>query len=84
MQDYVNSISKEKFHNLVVIDQKNQGHGATILTGYNHAISIEAEWIFQVDSDNQFFPQDILKIVNGIRQYILILIRYNFCLFFYF
>jgi len=34
-----------------LIDKKNSGHGPTILKSYRE--SLEAEWIFQVDSDNE-------------------------------
>lgn len=45
----------EKFatdQNVRVINKQNSGHGPTILQGYRMAIS-EAEWVFQVDSDNE-------------------------------
>ena len=45
----------EKFatvQNVRVINKQNSGHGPTILQGYHMAIT-EAEWIFQVDSDNE-------------------------------
>lgn len=34
-----------------LIDKKNSGHGPTILKSYKE--SLEAEWLFQVDSDNE-------------------------------
>ena len=34
-----------------IIDKKNSGHGPTILKSYRE--SLDAEWIFQVDSDNE-------------------------------
>lgn len=43
---------KSKYpNNIEIIDKKNSGHGPTILKGYKE--SLEAEWIFQVDSDNE-------------------------------
>lgn len=42
---------------LVIVDKPNSGHGPTILAGYARAIS-EAEWIFQVDSDDEMPPDD--------------------------
>ncbi|HEY4110008.1 glycosyltransferase family 2 protein [Puia sp.] len=36
---------------LDVHTQANAGHGAAILNGYHHAL--EAEWVFQIDSDHQ-------------------------------
>jgi glycosyltransferase involved in cell wall biosynthesis len=38
--------------NIRVINKKNSGHGPTILQGYGIAVH-EAEWVFQVDSDNE-------------------------------
>ena len=37
---------------LHIVDKDNEGHGPTILRGY-HQASEEAEWVFQVDSDNE-------------------------------
>ncbi|MEP1490513.1 MAG: glycosyltransferase family 2 protein [Algibacter sp.] len=34
-----------------LIDKKNSGHGPTILLSYRE--SLDAEWVFQVDSDNE-------------------------------
>jgi len=38
--------------NVRVINKQNAGHGPTILQGYHMAVT-EAEWVFQVDSDNE-------------------------------
>jgi dolichol-phosphate mannosyltransferase len=43
-----------KYPNLKVHDKANIGHGPTILTGYRE--NQHAEWIFQVDSDNEISP----------------------------
>lgn len=42
-------------HGLTVHTASNQGHGPTILKGYRDA---KAEWIFQVDSDDELLPED--------------------------
>lgn len=44
---------------LEVVHQANQGHGATVLNGYRHALTLGAEYVFQVDSDNQVSPRDL-------------------------
>jgi dolichol-phosphate mannosyltransferase len=49
-------------HHLVVLHQSNQGHGNALLTGYEKAIQLGSEWIFHVDSDNQFSPDDFGKL----------------------
>jgi dolichol-phosphate mannosyltransferase len=51
-----------KFKELKVINKKNEGHGATIMRGYEEALNSSHEWVFQTDSDNQFSPKDFGKI----------------------
>ena len=48
--------------NLQVIHQKNGGHGNAVLNGYKAAINLSPLWVFQVDSDNQFIPEDFPKL----------------------
>jgi dolichol-phosphate mannosyltransferase len=43
---------------LRVIHQLNGGHGAALLRGYHEAIDCKGEWVFHVDSDDQFEPSD--------------------------
>jgi dolichol-phosphate mannosyltransferase len=40
---------------LVVYDKPNSGHGPTVIKGYREAS--EAEWIFQMDSDDELGPK---------------------------
>jgi glycosyltransferase involved in cell wall biosynthesis len=49
---------------LSVIHQENAGHGAALMTGYRHALTLSPNYIFQVDSDNQFAPSDFQKLWN--------------------
>lgn len=51
-----------QFRQLVIIHQKNGGHGNAVLNGYKAAIELDSEFIFQVDSDNQFSPNDFDKL----------------------
>jgi dolichol-phosphate mannosyltransferase len=46
---------KETNPHLVVYDKPNSGHGPTVLKGYREAC--EAEWIFQMDSDDELGPE---------------------------
>ncbi len=39
-----------------VINKTNSGHGPTILQGYREAVA-HADWVFQVDSDDEMGPQ---------------------------
>lgn len=43
---------------LVVISKENGGHGQAVLYGYKYALSNNAQYIFQTDSDRQTSPDD--------------------------
>jgi glycosyltransferase involved in cell wall biosynthesis len=43
---------------LRVIHQRNSGHGGALRRGYEEALELEPEFVFQVDSDGQFEPED--------------------------
>lgn len=43
---------------LEVLDKKNSGHGATVLYAYEYALSKNADYIFQTDSDGQTRPDE--------------------------
>ncbi len=53
---------KKLIKNLILLDQKNQGHGKTICDGYIYASEKDYKFIFQTDSDGQFFSSDFSKI----------------------
>jgi dolichol-phosphate mannosyltransferase len=40
---------------ILIIEKENSGHGPTIIRGYNEAVGF-ADWIFQVDSDDEIKP----------------------------
>ena len=44
----------DQYPSLNIHNKANSGHGSTILTGYRE--NLDAEWIFQVDSDNEISP----------------------------
>jgi glycosyltransferase involved in cell wall biosynthesis len=46
------SLQKD-FPQLLPLNKKNEGHGATLLYGYNYALENNAAYIFQTDSDGQ-------------------------------
>ncbi len=50
---------EKKYSNLVVVDKPNSGHGPTILKGYKD--NLDAEWLFQVDSDNELKASEFEK-----------------------
>lgn len=56
-----------KNKNLIVVHQVNGGHGKALMTAYNKGLELNPEWIFHVDSDDQFDPKD-LKVLWSKRQ----------------
>ncbi len=53
---------------VTVIHKANSGHGPTILQGYNKAVQ-EAEWVFQVDSDNEIAADYFERLWNNRSDY---------------
>ncbi len=47
---------------LVVVHQPNGGHGNAVVHAYRKAVELEAEYVFQTDSDDQFIPEDVKKL----------------------
>ena len=45
-------------NNILLIEKSNTGHGDTIIVGYNFAVEKSYNYVFQVDSDNQFNASD--------------------------
>lgn len=50
---------KPLYPKLVVVHQPNGGHGNAVVHAYRKAVELEAEYIFQTDSDDQFIPEDV-------------------------
>ena len=59
----------KKMKQLIPITKKNSGHGATILYGYNYAITNGADYIFQTDSDGQTTPSEFWEFWNLREKY---------------
>lgn len=53
---------KAKYPQLDVVHQVNQGHGAALRNGYERALAHGAEYVFHVDSDDQFRAQDFAQV----------------------
>lgn len=51
------SISR-RYPHLLIVNKKNAGHGPTCTSAYKYAISQNADWIFQTDSDGQTTSDD--------------------------
>jgi glycosyltransferase involved in cell wall biosynthesis len=43
---------------LIAIHQKNSGHGGALLRAYREAVALRPDYVFHVDSDDQFKPKD--------------------------
>lgn len=59
--DILNRIAETE-PQLEPIHQPNGGHGKALLTGYRRAIALNPDYVFQVDSDDQFVPEDFDKL----------------------
>ena len=53
---------KKEFKRFKAIHKINEGHGATIVRGYLESTKTPHEWVFQTDSDDQFFQKDFDKL----------------------
>ena len=51
-------VKEKSTENLIVISKENGGHGAAICHGYEFSLKQNYKFIFQTDSDNQFFSSD--------------------------
>jgi glycosyltransferase involved in cell wall biosynthesis len=65
----INKINKR----LLIVNKKNSGHGPTVYTGYRIALKKNFKFIFQVDSDDQFFSKDFSKLWKLKKSNLLIL-----------
>lgn len=54
-------IEKNNSH-LLVVDQKNGGHGNAVVNGYKKALELNPQYVFQTDSDDQFVTDDFEKL----------------------
>jgi dolichol-phosphate mannosyltransferase len=55
--EILDELAKER-RSLVVIHKPNGGHGDALYVGYREAIARQPNWVFQVDSDDQFLGSD--------------------------
>ncbi|MDA8706568.1 glycosyltransferase family 2 protein [Candidatus Pelagibacter sp.] len=52
---------KQKIKNLILINKINEGHGKALIMGYRYAQKKKYRFIFQTDSDDQFYSNDFKK-----------------------
>lgn len=60
---------KNTLPQLEPITKPNGGHGATVLYGYNYALSNGADYIFQTDSDGQTLASEFPEFWNSRESY---------------
>ena len=60
------SVSRPLFQPLT---KKNEGHGATVLYGYEYALECHADYIFQTDSDGQTIPDEFWSFWEQRKEY---------------
>lgn len=51
-----------RYPRLMVVHQANGGHGNAVVHAYRKAVELDSEYVFQTDSDDQFVPDDVLKL----------------------
>lgn len=49
---------QKQYAQLIVLTKENQGHGPSVLYGYDYAIEHGADYVFQTDSDGQTLPSE--------------------------
>lgn len=49
---------QDELSQLVALTKPNEGHGATLLYGYEYALKKQCSFIFQTDSDGQTLPKE--------------------------
>lgn len=54
---------------LIPITKPNSGHGATVLYCYRYAITNNASYVFQTDSDGQTLPEEFLQMWENRNKY---------------
>ena len=67
--DTKKKLDKIKNKKILVFHKKNEGHGKTIALGYKKAINMKAEYILQIDSDDQIPFDEFKKLIKYINKY---------------
>jgi len=55
---------KPRYPKLMVVHQPNGGHGNAVVNGYQQAVALDSQYVFQTDSDDQFIAEDFAKLWN--------------------
>ena len=62
-------LDKIKNKKILIYHKKNEGHGKTITLGYKKAINLKAEYILQIDSDDQIPFDEFKKLIKHKNKY---------------
>ena len=62
-------LDKIKNKKIIIFHKKNEGHGKTIALGYKKAINMKAEYILQIDSDDQIPFGEFKKLIKYMNKY---------------
>jgi len=60
---------QEELLQLEVVTKSNEGHGATVIYGYHHALNKGADYVFQTDSDGQTLPIEFWQFWENRKNY---------------
>lgn len=60
---------QKKYKKFIPLTKTNQGHGATVLYGYNYAIENNCDYIFQTDSDDQTEVEEFWQFWENRKKY---------------
>ncbi len=66
-------VLEKMYPNIIAINKRNSGHGSTLLYGYKYAIKNKADYVFQVDSDDQTNAEEFWKFWEERKNYDLII-----------
>src|SRR5205823_2537929 len=47
----------------VVVNDRNLGHGPSLVAGYQRALALEPDFVLQVDGDGQFHGSDLRRVL---------------------
>ena len=66
--EILNELGKKYPESLVIHHKKNSGHGPSVLQGYRENAR-DAEWIFQIDSDDEMAPEPFKELWSSRKEY---------------
>jgi glycosyltransferase involved in cell wall biosynthesis len=61
---------KNSLPQLITINKKNSGHGATVLFGYKYALENGVDYFFQTDSDGQTIPEEFWPFWDSRKEFL--------------